>query len=39
MALVNKSVLVAHSARQMFDLVDKVEEYPEFLPWCSGSEV
>ncbi|MHB1676984.1 MAG: type II toxin-antitoxin system RatA family toxin [Sulfuriferula sp.] len=39
MALVNKSVLVAHSAQQMFDLVDRVEDYPEFLPWCSGSEV
>ena len=39
MALVNKSVLVAHSAQQMFDLVDKVEAYPEFLPWCSGSQV
>lgn len=39
MALVNKSVLVGHSAQQMFDLVDKIEHYPEFLPWCGGSEV
>ena len=39
MALVNKSVLVAHSAQQMFDLVDQVQYYPEFLPWCSGSQI
>ncbi|BBP00450.1 type II toxin-antitoxin system RatA family toxin [Sulfuriferula nivalis] len=39
MALVNKSVLVGHSAQQMFDLVDQVEHYPEFLPWCGGSEI
>ena len=23
----------------MFALVDAVENYPEFLPWCGGSEV
>jgi len=23
----------------MFDLVDRVERYPEFLPWCGGSQV
>lgn len=34
-----KSVLVPHSARQMFDLVDDVEAYPQFLPWCSGAQV
>jgi len=22
----------------MFELVDAVERYPEFLPWCEGSE-
>jgi ribosome-associated toxin RatA of RatAB toxin-antitoxin module len=39
MARVEKSVLVGYSARQMFELVDLVENYPEFLPWCGGSEV
>ena len=39
MALVEKSVLIAHSAQQMFDLVDRVEDYPEFLPWCSRTEL
>ncbi|MBU0593121.1 MAG: type II toxin-antitoxin system RatA family toxin [Pseudomonadota bacterium] len=39
MALVEKSVLVLHSAQQMFDLVDGVELYPQFLPWCGGTDV
>jgi len=39
MALVEKSVLAPYSAEQMFDLVDRVEEYPQFLPWCGGSSV
>ncbi|MFP5418026.1 MAG: type II toxin-antitoxin system RatA family toxin [Gammaproteobacteria bacterium] len=39
MACVEKSVLVAHSPERMFELVDRVEEYPLFLPWCGGSEL
>lgn len=39
MATVEKTVLVAHSAEQMFRLVDCVEEYPAFLPWCGGASV
>ena len=39
MATVEKTVLVAHSATQMFDLVDHVEDYPAFLPWCGGASV
>lgn len=34
MAVVQKSVLVGYSAEQMFTLVDQVENYPQFLPWC-----
>jgi ribosome-associated toxin RatA of RatAB toxin-antitoxin module len=34
---VERSVLVHYSAEQMFDLVADVEQYPRFLPWCSGS--
>ncbi len=36
---VEKSVLVAHSAATMFRLVDDVERYPTFLPWCGGAHV
>ena len=39
MALVEKSVLIERSARQMFDLVDGVEDYPKFLPWCSQTRL
>ena len=39
MALIEKSVLVEYSAQQMFDLVDQIERYPEFLPWCGGTRV
>ena len=39
MAQVEKTVLVGHSAQRMFDLVDMVERYPEFLPWCGGIDL
>jgi ribosome-associated toxin RatA of RatAB toxin-antitoxin module len=39
MSQVAKSVLVPYSAETMFALVDAVERYPEFLPWCSSTEV
>ena len=39
MAVVEKSVLIERTAAQMFDLVDRVEEYPKFLPWCGGTEL
>jgi ribosome-associated toxin RatA of RatAB toxin-antitoxin module len=38
-SVVQKSALVKYSAQQMFDLVDDIESYPQFLPWCSGSRV
>lgn len=38
-SVVQKSALVKFSAKQMFDLVDDIESYPQFLPWCSGSRV
>jgi ribosome-associated toxin RatA of RatAB toxin-antitoxin module len=39
MAQVEKSVLVEHPSHAMFSLVDCVEDYPLFLPWCGGTEV
>ena len=39
MRRVNRSALVPYTAREMFILVDDVESYPEFLPWCSSAEV
>lgn len=39
MAQVEKTVLIEQSAERMFDLVDRCEDYPAFLPWCSQTEV
>jgi ribosome-associated toxin RatA of RatAB toxin-antitoxin module len=39
MATVHKSVLVPYRAEQMFDLVEGVEAYPKFLPWCSAAAI
>lgn len=39
MADVKKSVLIERDAQRMFYLVDAVEDYPKFLPWCSGAEL
>jgi ribosome-associated toxin RatA of RatAB toxin-antitoxin module len=36
---VTRSVLVEYSPDQMFALVDRVEEYPQFLPWCGGTRL
>ena len=36
---VEKTVLVLHSAEQMYALVDAVEDYPKFLPWCGGVDL
>ena len=39
MPSVRKSVLVPHCAPKMFGLVENVEAYPSFLPWCGGAVV
>ena len=39
MVKVEKNVLVPHSAEQMFTLVDRVEDYQAFLPWCGGIDL
>lgn len=39
MRKVSRSALVPYTAREMFVLVDDVESYPQFLPWCNDAEV
>ncbi|MFM7531668.1 MAG: type II toxin-antitoxin system RatA family toxin [Rubrivivax sp.] len=34
-----RSVLLWYSAREMYELVTAVEDYPRFLPWCERAEV
>jgi ribosome-associated toxin RatA of RatAB toxin-antitoxin module len=36
MTTVERSALVLHTDEQMFNLINDVERYPEFLPWCSS---
>ncbi|RAU18339.1 ubiquinone-binding protein [Nitrincola tibetensis] len=39
MTEVHKTALVLHTAEQMFDLINDVARYPDFVPWCSKVEV
>lgn len=39
MTKIERSALVMHGAEQMFDLVNDVASYPQFLPGCRGVEV
>jgi ribosome-associated toxin RatA of RatAB toxin-antitoxin module len=39
MVNVEKIVLVHHTAAEMFNLVDDVEQYQAFLPWCGGVDL
>src|SRR5919201_218704 len=34
-----RSAIVEHAAAQMFALVDDIEAYPRFLPWCVEAKV
>ncbi|MGH8427088.1 MAG: type II toxin-antitoxin system RatA family toxin [Gammaproteobacteria bacterium] len=36
---IHRSALVPYSAEDMFELVNDVESYPGFLPWCRSAEV
>jgi ribosome-associated toxin RatA of RatAB toxin-antitoxin module len=37
--VVERSAIVAYTPAQMFDLVNDVARYPQFLPWCVGARV
>jgi ribosome-associated toxin RatA of RatAB toxin-antitoxin module len=39
MTQVSKSALLPYSPKQIFALVEQVERYPEFLPWCKSTQV
>ncbi len=39
MTKIHRSALVEYSASQMFDLVNDIEQYPDFLPGCVGARV
>ena len=39
MATVKKSALVLYSASEMYALVNDIEAYPQFLPWCRSTQI
>ena len=36
---ISRSAIVEHSAAEMFALVDDIDSYPRFLPWCQDARV
>ncbi|HEC07723.1 MAG TPA: ubiquinone-binding protein, partial [Thiolapillus brandeum] len=39
MAVVEKTALVPVSAEVLFEIVNDVDSYPEFLPWCKDARL
>lgn len=39
MTTISKSALVRFPAHLMYELVEDVESYPKFLPWCAKSRI
>ena len=36
---VKRSVLLPYSAEDMFDLIERAEAYPQYLPWCVSAKI
>ena len=39
MRRIARSAIVECSPRQVYDLVEDIESYPQFLPWCVATQV
>jgi ribosome-associated toxin RatA of RatAB toxin-antitoxin module len=39
MKKISRTALLPYSAKQMYDIVNDVADYPNFLPWCGDSEI
>jgi ribosome-associated toxin RatA of RatAB toxin-antitoxin module len=39
MKRISRSAIVEHSAQELFALVDDIDSYPRFLPWCTAAKV
>lgn len=39
MTQISRNALVPYSVEEMYQLVDNIEAYAEFLPWCRSTEV
>lgn len=39
MPTIHRSALMPYSASTMYNIVNDVEAYPRFLPWCGGARI
>jgi ribosome-associated toxin RatA of RatAB toxin-antitoxin module len=39
MSSIVRSAIVGYSAQEMYALVENIEAYPEFMPWCRSTRV
>ena len=39
MKKIGRCAIVGHSAERVYALVEDIESYPRFLPWCTGARV
>jgi len=39
LTLISRNALVPYSVEEMYTLVDSIETYAEFLPWCRSAQV
>lgn len=39
MTVIKREAMVSHTPGQMYDLVNDIERYPEFLQWCAKTDV
>ncbi len=39
MPSIYRQALMPYHARKMYDVVNDVDEYPSFLPWCAKTEI
>ena len=39
MTTIYRTAIVPFSVQQMYDLVNDIEQYPHFLPWCADAQI
>lgn len=39
MPIIQRSAIVPHTQEEMYLLVNAIEDYPKFIPWCHGAQV
>ncbi len=39
MTIIKRDKVVPHAPHLMFNLVNKIEDYPDFVPWCKSTHI